>query len=266
MQMNETKVGSKYPYGNGFVLSGGAYRSLGQAGAIKALLERDIKPDIFCTTSTGAIIGALYASGYTPAEIYEIWEKEPIREVLSFNLPDSGLLKPGKIGEMIGPYLRHERLEELPIPLLICCTCLNDGTQRVFREGKLVQLLEAACAVPVVFEPVEIDGKQYVDGGLTSNLPTQPLEGQCHRLIGIYCNPVQWEDKISGLHQIIHRTIWIALNSTVQKSRQLCDWYIAPEGLTENELVNRLAMEKFYHAGYDFTSRFLDEQGIFSGR
>jgi NTE family protein len=249
-------------YKNGFALSGGAYRSLGQAGAFKALFERGIRPDILCGTSTGAIINVLYATGYTPDDIYEIWEREPLRQLLDLRLPDTGFLKPGKVGEMIGPYLRHERLEDLPIPNLITCTCLNDGSQKVFNEGNLLKILEATCAVQVFFEPVEIDGKQYSDGGLVSNLPAQPLQGLCERIIGIYANPIPEVEKVEGLTAMMHRTLWIALNSTVQKSRQFCDWFIAPEGLNDAELINRAAMRHFYDEGYAFTCRFLDERGI----
>lgn len=258
----DSHTGKKKPYKNGFVLSGGAYRSLGQAGAIKALLEREITPDVLCGTSTGAIINVLYATGYTPDDIYEIWEREPLSQMLELRLPDTGFLQPGKIGEMIGPYLRHERLEDLPIPNLITCTCLNDGSQKVFKEGNLLKILEATCAVQVFFEPVEIDGKQYSDGGLISNLPAQPLQGLCDHIIGIYANPLPEVEKVEGLVAMIHRTIWIGLNSTVQKSRQFCDWFIAPEGLNDAELVDRSAMWHFYEEGYAFTRRFLDEHEI----
>jgi NTE family protein len=255
------KAGEK-KYKSGFALSGGAYRSLGQAGAFKALFERGVRPDILCGTSTGAIINVLYATGYTPDDIYEIWEREPLGQVLELRLPDTGFLQPGKIGEMIGPYLRHERLEDLPIPNLITCTCMNDGTQKVFKEGNLVKILEATCAVQVFFEPVWIDGKQYCDGGLMSNLPAQPLQGLCDHIIGIYANPLREVERVEGLAHMIYRTIWIGLNSTVQKSRQFCDWFIAPEGLNDAELIDRSAMKHFYEEGYTFTNRFLDEHEI----
>ena len=261
-QATESNKKENKKYKNGFALSGGGYRSLGQAGVLKAFLERGITPDIMCGTSTGAIINVLYATGYTPEDIYQIWEREPLGQVLELRLPDTGFLQPGKIGEMIGPYLRHERLEDLPIPNLITCTCLNDGTQKVFSEGNLVKILEATCAVQVFFEPVWIDGRQYSDGGLMSNLPVQPLEGLCERKIGIYANPMREVERVEGLAHMIYRTIWIGLNSTVQKSRQLCDWYLAPEGLNDFELIDRSGMKHFYEEGYTVASHFLDKQGL----
>ncbi len=250
----------KKKYKTGFALSGGAYRSLGQAGAFKALFERGIRPDILCGTSTGAVISVLYSTGYTPEDIYEIWEREPLMQTLELRLPETGFLRPSKIGEMLGPYLRHERLEDLPIPTYITCTCMNDGTQKVFKEGNLLKILEATCAVQVFFEPVWIEGKQYCDGGLMSNLPAQPLEELCERIIGIYANPMREVERVEGLAHMIYRTIWIGLNSTVQKARQFCDWFIAPEGLNDSELIDRTAMKHFYETGYQFARRFLDKQ------
>lgn len=187
--MKEAEGNKDYTYENGLVLSGGAYRSLGQAGAIKALEEWEIKPDIVCGTSSGAIMAVLYASGYSPEEIKHLWRKESFSEMLEPHIPVNGFLESTKIGKLIKPYMRYARLEDLPIPTLISCTCMNDGCQKIFQEGEILPLLEAACAMPVLFEPVRIC-RQYVDGGLASNLPVEPLEKKCRRLIGIYVNPV----------------------------------------------------------------------------
>lgn len=249
-------------YENGYVISGGGYRSVGQIGALKALEEYGIRPDIMCGTSSGAIVAILYASGYSPDEIYEIWQKEPFGQVLHVHIPAFGFLKHSKIGELIRPYMKYERLEELPIPTYITCTCMNDGRQKVFREGDILQALAGTCAVPVLFEPVEIDGRQYVDGGLVSNLPVEPLEGRCKRMVGIYANPIPDKEKLNGLTDMIYRTLWIGLNSTVQKTMPLCDWLIAPEKLGEHGLTERSAIDIYFKAGYEYTLRFLDKKNI----
>lgn len=215
--MLESKSTNTKLYKNGFVLSGGAYRSAGQIGVLKAMDERGIRPDAICGTSSGAIVAVLYASGYTPDEIYEIWQKEPFGQVLHVHFPKFGFLKNSKIGAVIRPYMRYKNLEELPVPTFITCTCMNNGRQQVFRKGDILQALTGSCTVPILFEPVEIDGRQYVDGGLVSNLPVEPLTRLCERLIGIYVNPIPYKEKIDGITDMIYRTMWIGLNSTVQK-------------------------------------------------
>ncbi|EMR04789.1 patatin-like phospholipase family protein [Cesiribacter andamanensis] len=250
------------PYGTGLVLSGGAYRGMGQVGALKALKERGVEPDILCGTSSGAINAVLYASGYSPEEMRDIWYKEPFGKVLNLHLPRFGLLKHSKIGELIAPYLRHQRLEELPIPVYLTSTCLNDGEQKVFTEGDLLQLLQAACAVPLVFEPVEIEGRQYIDGGVVSNLPAEPLRPLCQHLIGISVNPIPFKEKLNGITDTLYRTIWIGLEGSVKKTSQLCDWLIAPTEMGERGFMERSALELFFQSGYDFTSRFLEEKGV----
>lgn len=251
---------NKNQYKNGVVLSGGAYRGVGQLGALKALEERGIKPNAISGTSSGALNAVLYAQGYSPDELYEIWLKEPFGKVLNFHLPRFGFLKNSKIGELVKPYLRYQRLEELPVKVFLTSTCLNDGSQRIFEEGDLQLLLSASCAVPIVFEPVEIEGRQYVDGGLVSNLPVEPLVGKCERIIGISVNPIPDKARLDGLKEIIYRTIWVGLEGTVRKNSELCDWFIAPHEIGEYGFMERSALEPFFKAGYEFTSRFLDEK------
>lgn len=245
-------------------MSGGAYRGVGQVGALQAMEERGLRPDILCGTSSGGINAVLYASGYTPAEMYEIWLKEPLGKALHMHLPNFGLLKHGRIEELVQPYLRHQRLEELPIPVYLTSTCLNDGKQKVFREGPLALLLAAISAVPVVFEPVEVEveGRQYVDGGLVSNLPAEPIRPLCEHLTGITVNPIPDKEQLNGITEIAYRTIWIGIESTVEKTSQLCDWLIEPPQMGERGLIERAALEFYFQTGYDYTSQYLEQRGF----
>ncbi len=249
-------------YKNGLVFSGGAYRGMGQVGVLKALLERGIAPDIMCGTSSGGLNAVLYASGYSPDEMFDIWMKEPFGKVMNLHRPRFGLLKHGKIGELVKPYLRYDRLEDLPMRVLLTSTCLNNGKQHVFREGDLVKLLEATCAVPIVFEPVEIEGRQYVDGGLVSNLPAEPLAGKCERLIGVSVNHIPDKVPLDGLKEIMYRTIWIGIEASVARTKELCDWFLEPEEMGKHGFMERDALEVFYQAGYDYACKFLDAQGV----
>lgn len=249
-------------YENGYVLSGGAYRAVGQLGMLKALEAYGIRPDIMCGTSSGAIVAVLYASGYSPDEIFEIWQEEPFIQVFHLHLPDLGFLKSSKTGDLLRPYLKFQRLEELPVPTYVTCTCMNDGQQKVFREGDIQQILAGTCAVPVLFEPVEIGGRQYVDGGLVSNLPVEPLESRCRRIIGLHVNPIPEKEHIEGLTEMIYRTVWIGLNSTVYKTIPLFDWFISPEELGEHGLTERSAIGTYFNVGYEFTCRFLAEKRL----
>lgn len=253
---------NKKQYKNGLVLSGGAYRGMGQVGVLKALLERGIEPDAICGTSAGALNAALYANGYSPDEIYEMWKREPFGKLVNLQLPRFGLLRNENLGKLLKSYLRYDRLEETPLPVFIATACLNTGEQVVFRQGDLAQLLEASCAVPGIFEPIDIAGRLYVDGGLVSNLPVEPLEGKCERLIGVSVNPIPLKEKLDGLKDILYRSMWSGLEGTVKKTSRLCDWFIEPEELGRHGLMERSALDLFFTAGYEYTSAFLDERGL----
>lgn len=234
---------------------------MGQVGVLQALHERGILPDAISGTSSGALNAVLYASGYTPLEIYDIWQKEPFAKAFNLHLPRFGLLKHSKIEDLVKPYLKHQRLEDLPIPVYLASTCLNNGKQKIFSEGELPLLLAASCAVPVVFEPVEIQGQQFVDGGLVSNLPVEPLRDQCEHLIGVTVNPIPPKERLDGFREVLYRTAWIAIESTVEKNRPLCDWLIEPPQMGEHGFVERSALDWYYQQGYDYACTFLDEKG-----
>lgn len=258
--MSDIKKSNNYTYENGLVFSGGAYRGMGQVGVLKALLAFGIKPDVISGTSAGALNAVLYANGYSPDEMYKIWKEDPFGQVMNLRIPKFGFLKPAKLGDSLMKYISYENLEELPLPVFITTSCLNTGEQAIFKEGNLHRLLEAACAVPVLFEPVEINGQQHVDGGLLSNLPVEPLRGKCERLIGVSVNPIPDKEKLDGFREILYRTIWMGIEGSVQKTREICDWFIAPDEIGKHGFVEKTAMDIFFQSGYEYTSRFLEEK------
>ena len=161
------------------VLSGGSARAFAHIGVIKVLEEAGIRPDLIVGTSGGSIVGALYASGMRAAGI-EALSRQADGVFTSdtdwsrlLRLKSLGLLAGNALHGFVGEHVGHRPIEKMPIPFAAVATDLGSGNAVAFTHGDAGHAVHASCAVPGVFEPVEIQGKLYADGGLSSPLPAR---------------------------------------------------------------------------------------------
>jgi NTE family protein len=187
----------------GLVLSGGGAKGFAHIGVLKVLEEAGLKIDYIGGTSMGSVVGGLYASGYTAAQIDSIFQATNFDELISDFIPRSSknfyekrndelyaLILPFnnfKIGipealskgmynfnllSRITRHVRHVRdFNQLKIPFLCIATDIETGKEVVLNKGSLAQAMMASSAFPSLFSPVEIQGKLLVDGGVTNNYP-----------------------------------------------------------------------------------------------
>jgi NTE family protein len=207
-------------YNIGLVLSGGGARGFAHLGVLHALNEKGIYPDVISGTSAGAIIGALYADGLTPGEILKLMEGSSRLDFMRPALPREGLLQINGISKILKASLRSKKFEDLKIPLFVAATDLNNGKAVYFSEGEILDPVIASASIPVVFQPVKINGISYVDGGVLDNLPLRPIENKCRILIGSFVNPVGYMEKISGLINIAERTFMLSMSKESMKRRK----------------------------------------------
>ena len=153
----------------GLVLSGGGARGFAHIGVLRALERAGAKFDVVAGTSMGAIVGALYASGYTPDEIYEIGKTTSWRDVVDISL-QAGLIKGNRFETFLAEYL-PATFAELELPLAITTTDVQSGEEVVLVEGELVKAVRASSSFPGAFEPIAFGGRTMADGGIVNNLP-----------------------------------------------------------------------------------------------
>ena len=151
------------------VLSGGGARGFAHVGVLQVLEERGVGVDLIAGTSMGAILGALYASGYDAEEIYEIADALSWRDVIDLSL-QTGVLKGDKLRQFLAEHL-PPTFGDLDIPLAVTTTDLETGEEHVILHGDLIDAVRASASFPGAFEPVQIDGRTLADGGIVNNLP-----------------------------------------------------------------------------------------------
>ena len=154
-------------------LGGGAARGFAHIGVIKALEAQGIQPEIIAGTSAGAVVGALYAAGNNGFELQKIALQMQESEVSDLSLPDRGIFKGDALQNFINHAVSNRPLEKLNRQFGVVATDLHSGEMIVFRTGNTGMAVRASSSVPGVFQPVSINGREYVDGGLVSPVPVR---------------------------------------------------------------------------------------------
>jgi NTE family protein len=161
----------------GLALGGGAARGFAHIGVIKALEAQGIVPDIVVGTSAGSVVGALYASGYNGFALQKIALEMDEATISDWALPffnkSSGVLKGEALQAYVNKAVHNQPIEKLKIPFGAVATDLKSGQPILFRRGNTGQAVRASSSVPGVFQPVNIGGRTYVDGGLVAPVPVR---------------------------------------------------------------------------------------------
>lgn len=157
----------------GLVLSGGGARGFAHIGVLRVLERVGAKFDVIAGTSMGAILGAIYATGKSAEELYELARHVNWRNVVDLSL-NTGLLKGDRFEGFLSEIL-PQTFEELEIPLAVVATDIESGEEVVMSEGDLPSAVRASAAFPGAFEPVHIEGRTLADGGIVNNLPVNAV-------------------------------------------------------------------------------------------
>lgn len=247
----------------GLVLSGGGAKGLAHIGALKAIEEAGIKIDYIGGTSMGAIVGALYASGYSAAQLdslfHEInfnyliqdeiprnaktfYEKEET-EKYALTLPfdnfhisfPSGLSKGQNIYNLISrltlPIGNVRDFSELPIPFFCVATNIETGEQVILDSGSLAKAVTASSAIPSLFSPVIIDGTLLTDGGVANNFPVEELRRRgAEIIIGVDVqDSLMNRESLTGVFDILTQISNFRTIRDMKEKIKQTDIYIKPD-------------------------------------
>lgn len=192
----------------GLALGGGGARGLAHILAFEVIDACGITPSTIAGTSMGSIMGALYASGKSGAQIREGLEKmlvaknDNIKDILSktpnlfkwlsivrVEMNRGGLLKTDKFLHYLMEEIGVTTFEELKIPLHVVTTDFWSGEEVVISSGELLPAINASMAIPGIFAPVVIEDRVLVDGGLVNNLPYEIVAPLCDHTVAIDVAP-----------------------------------------------------------------------------
>ena len=246
----------------GVVLSGGGAKGMAHIKALKVIGEAGIPIDYIAGTSMGAIVGGLYAIGYTPEQLDSMVRKQNWTFLLSDRIKRSAMsltdrersekfivsipfTKSPKDAASSGGIIKGQNLanlfsdltmgyhdsinfDKLPIPFACVAANVVNGEQIIFHNGILSTAMRASMAIPGVFTPVRQDSMVLVDGGIVNNYPADVVKAMgADVIIGVDVqNALKKADKLNSAPDILGQIVDITCQSNHEKNVDLTDTYI----------------------------------------
>ena len=234
----------------GFALSGGFIKGFAHLGAMQALIEHDIEPDIIAGVSAGALAGVFYADGNEPHRIIELFASHKFQDLTKLVIHKNGLFDLSEFIDFLKSNLKATRLEELKIPLIITATDLDHGRLVHFHRGSIAERVAASCSMPVLFAPICIEGINYVDGGIMMNFPVSTIRRICHKVVGINVSPLIAKDYKKNIINIALRSFHFMFRANTFPEREKCDLLIEPYNLYGYSNLELNKAEEIFEQGY----------------
>lgn len=247
----------------GLVLSGGGAKGLAHIGALKVIEEAGVRIDYIGGSSMGAIIGGLYASGYTAHQLDSIFQETNFNILIQDDIPRSaktfyekeddekyaitlpfdnfkiglptGLSRGQNIYNLMSRLTRHlgnlEDFSELPIPFFCIAANVETGEAVVLDKGSLAQAVSASGAIPSVFSPVKINDQLLIDGGVANNYPVEELRDRgAEVIIGVDVqDSLVDRDNLNSVFDILTQITNFRTINDMKEKIPKTDIYIKPD-------------------------------------
>ena len=155
----------------GLAFGSGAIRGFAHIGVLKVFEELGIRPDYIAGSSIGSVIGALYATGMSPAMMQGIACNLDAKLCYDVAIPRMGFIHGKKLEDLIRLLTRDKEFKDLDLPLAITATDLVKSERVIITEGKVSKAVRASISIPGVFRPVYDGDKVLVDGGILERVP-----------------------------------------------------------------------------------------------
>lgn len=196
----------------GLALGGGAARGFAHVGVIQVLEEAGIRPTLVVGTSAGSLVAAIYASGKTGAQMLQIAQTMEEASLTDWTLPlfGRGALRGEALARYVNAQVDGRPIETMDMALGIVATDLRSGDGVLFRRGDTGTAVRASSAVPSLFQPVRIGGRDYVDGGLVAPVPVHyAREMGAELVIAVDISSAPRSNAADGVLQVLLQTFTI---------------------------------------------------------
>lgn len=250
-------------YQLGIALTGGGARGFAHAGALAAIEEAGLKPDVIAGVSAGSVVAALYAAGVRPQEFVDMFSNRSFRDFVNLRPGKGGFFEIGPFKSLLRKHLgKYKNLEELPTPVYLGVTDFDSGEAVEFHTGEIVDRVAASCSIPIVFKPVVIDGVNYVDGGVVRNHPAWIIRDKCKCLIGINVSPMNIGGAVDSFTSVAMRTYTLMAKANQTHDMAMCDINVETSEISHYKTFDLRYIKNVYLSGYMHTRKALRDAGM----
>ena len=260
----------------GLALGGGGAKGFAHIGVVKVLEENHIPIDVVVGTSAGAVVGVLYAYGFDWYHIQQILKNVGVA-LFDFSLSSNGFIEGGKLRELINSSVNYLPIQDFSRAFAAVATDLGSGAVQLLAKGDAGRAVQASSSIPAIFQPTEIGGHLYVDGGLSAPVPVSQTRQMGADIViavdisdrtqapGSFYQPTSW-------FSTIDQTVTILLNKQLIRELKKADVVIQPDiqsvpffnflsidpAVKEGEEAARRALPKIKEA----VRKYKEEHGI----
>lgn len=194
----------------GLALGGGAARGLAHVGVIEVLERAGLIPDLVVGTSAGSLVGALWASGMDAASLRRVALSFDQSALGDWAFSTRALLKGQALADFVNRHVENRPIEKFPRRFAATAVDLWSGQLMIFDKGNAGLAVRASAAVPGVFQPVQVAGREYVDGGLASPVPVRTARGMgAQRVLAVDISAKPLFQSTQSLGELLMQTITI---------------------------------------------------------
>lgn len=252
----------------GLALGSGGGRGVAHLGVLKALEEEGIRPDYITGCSMGSVIGAGYAQGLTVEEMFGLVKKLKtiqLIDVTALPITRLALTRGNKMRNLLVSKLGGVTFDQLKIPFKCVASDLYSGRLVTLSEGKVATAVAASSSIPMIFPPVKLDGKLFVDGGILCRVPTQ----QCKEMgadaviaVDVLDNTKERVNKVTNIVSMVMRVFDMMDYNGSEMKKQLLgtenEFWLVPEmkGLSQYAVKDA---DKAFEEGYLTAKAHMDE-------
>lgn len=257
----------------GLCLGGGGALGFAHIGVIQALEDHRIYPDRIVGSSMGAIIGTLYAAGYSPTDMMQLIKEDKlykITKLMTFtpSFLKSGLTNHSLLRSLIKELIPHNSFSQLKLNLHVCVSNLNTAEWEIVphrgssssvstKDDELDKWVAASASIPGVFEAIKHDDIFYVDGGLLNNLPAQGLQEHCQTIIGVDVIPHIAPVELSKMVDTLVSSVRSMQHQNSNKGRAACRFLIESRAIEKYHEFSFEAYQEIYQYGYNATLKYI---------
>jgi NTE family protein len=246
----------------GLALGGGATLGAAHVGILRALEEAEIEIDCIAGTSIGAMVGAFYAFGMSVDEIEQIALDLDWPDISGLALSKRGLLNNDEMGKLLDKHLGDVHFEDADIPFAAVTTDISTGEKVILDGGDVSEAVKASTCIPVLFEPIEYNGRLLVDGGLKESVPLSAIQKMgAEYTIGVDLNAHRKYKRPENILDILNNTLEIALKHLANVNSREIDLLIQPN-LAEFSRSETKDIDKMISEGYKTAKDMLDKEEI----
>ncbi len=214
----------------GLALGGGAVLGAAHVGVLRALDEMNIHISYIAGTSIGAFVAAFFAFHKDWKAIQDIASELKWMDISGLSLSRYALLSNEKMGKLITNHLGEKKIEQAEIPLAMVATDISSGDKVVLKKGWVAEATMASTCIPGIFNPVEIENRLLVDGGIVENVPILTVkEMGANYVIGVDLNAKHSYEKPDTILDVLLNSFHFMMMTSAGLQTEDADLLITPD-------------------------------------